>query len=118
MDETPRTEIAVPGPGKYRGRPKGAKNYGGISMIAREFKAQGVDWRTALVRAYKALEAAHTGTPEYDKAREQVAFWREALPYLLVKMEHKLGTRGPRPYTPHRTSLKAAIKTLEQMESR
>ncbi len=112
-------EIAIPGPGKHKGRPHGARNYGGISLIARQFKAQGVDWRVALVDAYKALDAAKPDSPECAKAAILVEFWREALPFVAVKLELKMGDRGLKPsYKPRKMSTKTAMAKIAELEAR
>ncbi len=103
---------------KKNGRPPGCKNYGGISVIAREFKAQGLDWKAEMVKAYKAFDAAEPSTPAYEKAKLRLDYWREALPYTAIKLELK-NWRGPKPESkPRKTSTAQALKALEHMEGR
>ena len=117
-------EVELPKPSKFprfdgkRGRPPGAKNYGGISVIAREFKAQGLDWKAEMVKAYKAFDAAEVDTPAYEKAKFRLNYWQESLPFIAIKMELK-NWRGPKPKSnPRKTTTAAALKALEQMEAR
>lgn len=101
-----------------QGRKPGCKNYGGISLIAREFKAQGLDWKAEMVKAYRLFEAAEIDTPAYEKAKRRLDYWQEALPYIAIKMELK-NWRGPKPQAkPRKTTTAQALKALEQMEAR
>ncbi len=99
-----------------RGRPVGARNYSGISLIARTMKEKGISWVHEMVDAYalykEQLKAGGTPDPSL------LYFWQEVLPYITVKIIDK-ETRRDRPKKKYKPRIsKAAIEQLAKLEGR
>lgn len=95
------------------GRPLGAKNYGGISLIAREMRIHGIDWKADMVESYKAYKQ--------DKSESNkilMLYWLELMPYIAIRIEDKLG-RGPKKYVKRKAVLSSSVaRALERLEGR
>jgi hypothetical protein len=104
------------------GRPMGARNYSGMSYIARCMKERGVSWAYELVSAYMlykkqlALMVEDPTRPAPDRAL--LDFWTQMIPYITVKMIER-ETRGVRPkYKGKQRISHAAIEALAKAEGR
>jgi hypothetical protein len=121
MDELANLELAkiaqdANKPKRSRGRPFGARNYSGISLIARTMKEGGISWVHELIDAYmiykEQLKAGGTPDPSL------LYFWQEILPYITVKMIEK-ETRRERPkHVSKRRISHAALEALTKAEAR
>lgn len=105
------------------GRPLGAVNYSGISLIARTMKANGVMWLDELVKSYKLYRDESLALTAEQKAggltpdQTMLKFWMEMVPYISLKMNEK-EQRGWKPRKNKKRISKAAFAALERMEGR
>lgn len=107
---------------RSRGRPVGAKNYSGISIIARTMKEKGLYWVFELIDSYKLYKkqmALYVSDPTLPQPNADLLhFWMEILPYITVKMIDR-ETRGVRPKkTSKRNISHSAIESLAKAEGR
>lgn len=115
-------ELVVAKIKRSRGRPFGAKNYSGISIIARTMKEKGIYWVHELIDAYslykKQLRLYIEDPTRTQPSHELLDFWVEILPYITVKMIDR-ETRGVRPKkASKRTVSHSAIAQLAEAEGR
>jgi hypothetical protein len=106
---------------RSRGRPAGAKNYSGVSLIARSMKEKGIYWVYELIDAYK-LYQRQLELYVKDPTRSQpdarlLEFWMTILPYITVKMIDR-ETRRERPKKEKKRISHSAIQALAQAEGR
>lgn len=101
---------------RHAGRPAGARNYSGISLISRTMKEKGISWVHELIDSYviykEQLKAGGTPDPSL------LYFWQEILPYITVKMIDK-ETRRDRPKKKTKTRIShSALEQLAKAEGR
>lgn len=118
-------------PARSRGRPFGAKNYSGISLIARTMKGRGMHWIDELIDSYRLYKDQLACYNDYMRtlplgAKLEMAppdpalltFWADILPYIALKMIER-ETRGQRPKKVNRRKITdAAINELAKAEGR
>ncbi len=118
---------------KYKrfGRPIGARNYAGISHIARTMKARGLSWLTELIDSYQLYKSGLAAYNEYIRTLPHgveprldppdaaiLQFWAALMPYIALKMTDR-ETRGERPKKSFKGKITpAAIERLAQLEGR
>lgn len=109
-------------PARGRGRPWGARNYSGMSLIARTMKERGLSWIAEFIDAYvlykkqwaKSIDDPTLPAPNPDL----LVFWMTVLPYITVKMIEK-ETRGTRPKRVGKRKIShSAIEALAKAEGR
>lgn len=109
-------------PARRLGRPLGARNYSGVSLIARTMKERGLTWVHELIDAY-TLYKKQLSLYIDDPVRPQpnpdlLYFWQEILPYITVKMIDR-ETRGTRPkYKAKRRISHSTLEALAKAEGR
>lgn len=121
MDELANLELArlAEGVNKAKrspGRPFGARNYSGISLIARTMKEKGISWVDEMVDSYMIYKAQLKagGTPDPSL----LYFWQEVLPYITVKMIDR-ETRRERPKRVGKRKIStSALEALAKAEGR
>lgn len=105
------------------GRPLGAVNYSGISLIARTMKANGVMWLDELVTCYKRYKADDAALTAEQRSggvtpdQTMLKFWMEMVPYISLKMNEK-EQRGWKPRKNKKRISQAAMNALKRMEGR
>lgn len=82
---------------RSRGRPHGARNYSGVSIIARSMKEKGLYWVNELIDSY-SLYKKQLGKYIVDPTLPQpnpdlLQFWMTILPYITVKMIERTSRR-------------------------
>lgn len=107
---------------RSRGRPFGARNYSGISLIARTMKEKGIYWVHELIDAYslykRQLNQYISDPTRPEPSNELLEFWMTILPYITVKMIDR-ETRRERPKKEAKTRIsRSAIESLERAEGR
>lgn len=107
---------------RSRGRPFGAKNYSGISIIARTMKEKGIYWVDELIDSYILYKRQlnkyilDPGSPQ--PSNELLTFWQTVLPYITVKMIDRETRRERTIKTTKRKVSAHAIEALAKMEGR
>lgn len=105
-----------------RGRPKGAANYSGISLLAKTMKRNGLIWLDELVDAYRAYRDERNLISPDRKAlgetpdKTLIQFWMAALPFLSLTLNEK-SARGYKPQAYKRKVItKSSLDALARAE--
>lgn len=117
------SSLPVEGPNVYRGgRPIGATNYGGISLIAREMKGKGIRWTDELIECYQIYKKQWTSyvNNRTDKTPDPklLDFWVALMPYVCLRMSER-ETRRMRAKKQYKPKIsQTAIDRLARLEGR